>query len=64
MDARTEDLLSMASPPEVPATDLAREYEESQTLNNNEDTVTAIDVDDNAITHWVAVTSSEHTGTF
>ena len=51
MDARTEDLLSMASPPEVPATDLAREYEESQTLNNNEDTVTAIDVDDNAITH-------------
>ena len=50
MDARTEDLLSMASQPESTAhsVDLAKEYEET---NNKENEVTNIDVDENAITH-------------
>lgn len=50
MDARTEDLLSMASnsqhPPASTPVDLAAEYEEE-----TKDAITIMDVDANAITH-------------
>ena len=50
MDARTEDLLSLASnsqhQPASTTVDLAAEYEEE-----NKDDVTIMDVDENAITH-------------